>query len=53
MEVIIRPTVEMAAELVARLICGRLRSNPDLVLGLATGRTMERVYDRLVASATE
>jgi glucosamine-6-phosphate deaminase len=49
MEVIIRPTVEMAAELVARLICGRLRSNPNLVLGLATGRTMERVYDRLVA----
>ncbi len=49
MEVIIRPTVEMASELVARLICGRLRSNPDLVLGLATGRTMERVYDRLVA----
>ena len=49
MEVIIRPTVEMASELVARLICRRLRSNPDLVLGLATGRTMERVYDRLVA----
>jgi glucosamine-6-phosphate deaminase len=50
MEVIIRPTAEMAAELVARLICGRLRSKPDLVLGLATGRTMERVYDRLVAT---
>ena len=25
-------------------------SKPDLVLGLATGRTMERVYDRLVAT---
>jgi glucosamine-6-phosphate deaminase len=50
MEVIIRPTAEEAAELVARLIAARLRSKPDLVLGLATGRTMERVYDRLVAT---
>jgi glucosamine-6-phosphate deaminase len=50
MEVIIRPTAEEAAELVARLIAARLRSNPDLVLGLATGRTMERVYDRLVGT---
>ena len=50
MEVIIRPTAEQAAELVARLIAARLRSKPDLVLGLATGRTMERVYDRLVAT---
>jgi len=48
MEVIIRPNAELAAELVARLIAARLRSKPDLVLGLATGRTMERVYDRLV-----
>jgi glucosamine-6-phosphate deaminase len=50
MEVIIRPTAEEAAELVAGLITARLRSKPDLVLGLATGRTMERVYDRLVAT---
>jgi glucosamine-6-phosphate deaminase len=49
MEVIIRPNAEQAAELVARLIAARLRSKPDLVLGLATGRTMERVYDRMVA----
>lgn len=34
--------------LVARLIADRLLAKPDLVLGLATGRTMERVYDRLV-----
>ena len=47
MEVIIQPTVEQAAELTARLIAVRLRAKPDLVLGLATGRTMERVYDRL------
>jgi len=50
MEVIIRPTAEEAAKLVARLIAARLRAKPDLVLGLATGRTMERVYDRLVAT---
>jgi glucosamine-6-phosphate deaminase len=49
MEVIIRPTAEQAAELVTRLIAARLRSKPDLVLGLATGRTMERVYDRLAS----
>ena len=47
MEVIIQPNVEQAAELTARLIAARLRAKPDLVLGLATGRTMERVYDRL------
>ncbi len=50
MEVIIRPNAEQAAKLVARLIAARLRAKPDLVLGLATGRTMERVYDRLVAT---
>jgi glucosamine-6-phosphate deaminase len=49
MEVIIRPDAEQAADLAARLIAARLRAKPDLVLGLATGRTMERVYDRLVA----
>jgi glucosamine-6-phosphate deaminase len=49
MEVIIRPTAEQAADLVAWLIAARLRSKPNLVLGLATGRTMERVYDRLAS----
>ncbi|HEY0791610.1 MAG TPA: glucosamine-6-phosphate deaminase [Chthoniobacterales bacterium] len=49
MEVIIRPDAEQAADLAARLIAARLRSKPDLVLGLATGRTMERVYNGLVA----
>jgi len=48
MEVIIRPDPEQAADLAARLIATRLRAKPNLVLGLATGRTMERVYDRLV-----
>ena len=49
MEVIIRPTAEQAAELVAWLIAARVRSKPNLVLGLATGRTMERVYDHLAS----
>jgi glucosamine-6-phosphate deaminase len=48
MEVVIRPDAAQAANLAARLIAARLKSKPDLVLGLATGRTMERVYDVLV-----
>lgn len=48
MEVIIRPDADAAAELVARIVADELRANPYLVLGLATGRTMERVYQRLV-----
>ena len=49
MEVIVRPDADAAAFLAARLIAARVRAKPDLVLGLATGRTMERVYDRLVS----
>ena len=44
MEVIIRPDADAAAALVARIIAKELRANPHLVLGLATGRTMESVY---------
>jgi glucosamine-6-phosphate deaminase len=47
--VIVRPDAAAAAALAAALIAARLRAKPDLVLGLATGRTMERVYDRLAA----
>ena len=47
MEVIIRPTADDSADLVARIIAKELRANPNLVLGLATGRTMEAVYARL------
>lgn len=47
MEVIIRPDANTATELVARLISDAIRRKPDLVLGLATGRTMERLYARL------
>ncbi|MBP1806939.1 glucosamine-6-phosphate deaminase [Rubellimicrobium aerolatum] len=49
MEVVVRPDVDAAVDLVARLIAARIEAKPDLVIGLATGRTMERVYDRLVA----
>jgi glucosamine-6-phosphate deaminase len=48
MEIVIRPTAAAAAELVAQLMAHELRRNPRLVLGLATGRTMEVVYARLV-----
>lgn len=44
MEVIIRKDVEAAAQLTALLIETALRAKPHLVLGLATGRTMERLY---------
>ncbi|MBI2297695.1 MAG: glucosamine-6-phosphate deaminase [Armatimonadetes bacterium] len=50
MEVIIRPTAEDACRLSARLIADRLRAQPRTVLGLATGRTMERVYEHLAAA---
>jgi len=48
MEVIIQKDAEAAAWLVARIIARELRANPHLVLGLATGRTMESVYRMLV-----
>ncbi|MGO8677496.1 MAG: glucosamine-6-phosphate deaminase [Limisphaerales bacterium] len=48
MEVIIQPTKEAAAHLVARIIARELRANPHLTLGLATGKTMECVYRDLV-----
>ncbi len=49
MEIVVRPDAEAVAALAARLIADRLGARPELVLGLATGRTMERVYDHLVA----
>ena len=48
MEAIIRPDQDSAAHLVARIIAKELRAHPSLVLGLATGRTMEAVYRVLV-----
>jgi glucosamine-6-phosphate deaminase len=48
MEVVIRPNADEAADLVAQLIAAAMRSNPRLVMGLASGNTMESVYARLV-----
>lgn len=53
MEVIIQPDPDAAAGLVARVVARELRGNPHLVLGLATGKTMERVYQRLVQKHRE
>jgi glucosamine-6-phosphate deaminase len=53
MEVVIRKDREQAADLTARVIARELRENPDLVLGLATGRTMEIVYGMLVRMHNE
>lgn len=47
MEVVVQPDHEAACLLCARLIADALRARPTLVLGLATGRTMERVYQLL------
>jgi glucosamine-6-phosphate deaminase len=48
MEVIIQPDKEAVARLSAQIIAKDLRANPHLVLGLATGRTMESLYRTLV-----
>src|ERR1700733_3325532 len=48
MEIVIRPNAKVATDLVARVIAKELRDNPRLVIGLATRRTMESVYARLV-----
>ncbi|MFT4730004.1 MAG: glucosamine-6-phosphate deaminase [Granulosicoccus sp.] len=50
MEVIIRPDAKQAVGLVTRLLEDRVRQKPRAVLGLATGRTMERVYEQLAVS---
>jgi glucosamine-6-phosphate deaminase len=47
-EVIIRPDEGAAAMLVARMVAKEIHANPSIVLGLATGRTMEAVYALLV-----
>jgi glucosamine-6-phosphate deaminase len=47
-EAIIRPDKDAASWLVARIVAKEIRANPSIVLGLATGQTMERVYALLV-----
>jgi glucosamine-6-phosphate deaminase len=47
MEIIVQADAECATELAARIISTRIRERPTLVLGLATGRTMECIYESL------
>ncbi len=49
MEIVVRSDAEAAADLAARIVGARVSDDPAITLGLATGRTMERVYDRLAA----
>ncbi|MFD1911149.1 glucosamine-6-phosphate deaminase [Halodurantibacterium flavum] len=49
MKVLIHETRETATGCAAALIADRLASEPDVVLGLATGGTMEAVYADLIA----
>src|SRR5271166_4849186 len=53
MDVIIQSNAEMAARTASGLIAKALFAKPDLVLGLATGCTMESVYDQLVREHEE
>lgn len=48
MEIIIQPTARAATRLASRIIVSRLTTKPDLVLGCATGRTMDDLYGELV-----
>jgi glucosamine-6-phosphate deaminase len=48
MELIIQRDKEAAALLVARIVAHEIRAHPRTVLGLATGSTMEAVYQQLV-----
>ncbi|MGD8327816.1 MAG: glucosamine-6-phosphate deaminase [Acidobacteriota bacterium] len=47
MEIIIQPSEREATELAAQRIVRLLRARPDAVLGLATGRSPQGVYDEL------
>ncbi len=48
MRLVVRPDAAAAACCAAALIARRIGAEPDIVLGLATGRTMEPVYAELV-----
>jgi glucosamine-6-phosphate deaminase len=49
MDIIVRKDADSAADLVAKLTAKAINEKPALTLGLATGRTMEIVYDKIVA----
>jgi len=47
MEVIIRPDKETAIKLTSKILEHAVVAKPNLVMGLATGRTMEKLYEKL------
>lgn len=49
MEVIIRPSADEALSIASRIIADAIAVKPGICLGLATGRTMESLYEKLVA----
>ena len=49
MDIVILKDANAAADLVAKLTVDAVKQKPNAVLGLATGRTMEIVYDKIVA----
>lgn len=51
MRIILSKSTQEAVETVSSIIVDKLLSRPSLVLGLATGRTMEPVYEKLVEEA--
>ncbi|MFT9398585.1 glucosamine-6-phosphate deaminase [Acetobacter sp.] len=52
MKVFLCPNREKLAALTAALLAAQIRTKPESVLGLATGRTMEAVYARLALAHT-
>lgn len=52
MNIVIVSTPAHAERLAARIVADRVAKEPSLVLGCATGGTMEGVYDALVTMAT-
>ena len=53
MEVIIQPDAAAAASMAARIFAHTIRSNPNAVLGLATGSTPVPLYHRLVEAGLD
>lgn len=48
MEILIQKNAENASALAAKVIARQLRDKPESVLGLATGRTPQRMYQELI-----
>ncbi|PRY22176.1 glucosamine-6-phosphate deaminase [Aliiruegeria haliotis] len=53
MKVLIHNSAELAQQAVADILSNRIAASPASVLGLATGGTMEAVYDRLILALSE